>query len=227
MNCDQAFDCLTDPQRRETPELLRHLSGCRRCRALQDALEPALDLFDELVSEPDVSVRNPGGRAAMTSDTLQLAEQTAARLAGSEHRPPGRVWRHSLRYAAALLAGVAVALALQSPVNDASGELPGVRECLGSQWVADPDVERTSQEVEAQCSVCHRRQEPAGIDPAASFWGGNGWLQLTAQRPRPDLGRLLLDGPFALVAAAGELPGPAAFELVYFTPRETPTDATT
>lgn len=47
MNCDQAFDCLTNPHQRESDALQRHLNACPRCRDLADALEPALTLFDD------------------------------------------------------------------------------------------------------------------------------------------------------------------------------------
>ncbi|MBI1310419.1 hypothetical protein GC176_03860 [bacterium] len=50
MNCDLAFDCLTDATRRDAPELAAHLATCPRCRDMADALEPALDLFGETMS---------------------------------------------------------------------------------------------------------------------------------------------------------------------------------
>lgn len=47
MNCDHAFDCLTDATRRESAELVAHLAQCPRCRDMAEALEPALDLLSE------------------------------------------------------------------------------------------------------------------------------------------------------------------------------------
>jgi hypothetical protein len=47
MNCDQAFDYLTNPQLRDAEELQAHFSTCPRCRNLADVLEPALGLFDD------------------------------------------------------------------------------------------------------------------------------------------------------------------------------------
>ena len=74
MNCDQAFDCLTDSRRRHSAELERHLANCPRCRQMHDTLEPALDLFDCVVEEPDVSalVREP--RATGQPESLRVAE---------------------------------------------------------------------------------------------------------------------------------------------------------
>ena len=48
MNCDQAFDALTNAQLRDTTELDSHLAACPRCRDLADVLEPALGLFGEV-----------------------------------------------------------------------------------------------------------------------------------------------------------------------------------
>ncbi len=43
MNCDQAFDHLTDPSATDDADLQRHLEVCPRCCAMQQTLSPALD----------------------------------------------------------------------------------------------------------------------------------------------------------------------------------------
>lgn len=110
MNCDQAFEYLTDSARRDSSALARHLAGCARCRQLRETLEPALDMFEDLVPEPGIGAIEPTSPAA-TEDAVRIAEQSAARLAG------GRFWSDSgfhgaLRYAAVFLMGAIVALAL-------------------------------------------------------------------------------------------------------------------
>ena len=106
MNCDQAFDCLTDPTRRHSAQLEEHLSRCERCRQMHDTLEPALDMFDELVPEPDLS---GGGVAIQTlaPESVRVAEQAAARLSSSAGRRRGQRRGLILRYAAAAMAGLA------------------------------------------------------------------------------------------------------------------------
>src|SRR5688572_14840650 len=81
MNCDQAFDNLTDPARRSSPELSRHLASCARCRQMHETLAPALALFDHgLAEEPDlIAVRS--GYSAPAGESVLLAEQAATRLA--------------------------------------------------------------------------------------------------------------------------------------------------
>jgi hypothetical protein len=56
MNCDEAFDCLTDPLHSSRAELEWHLSQCPRCRQMEETLRPALSLFVELPED------DPGAR---------------------------------------------------------------------------------------------------------------------------------------------------------------------
>lgn len=194
MNCDQAFDCLTDPRRRETPELGRHLEQCPRCRTMRDTLEPALDLFDDLAVEPDMSAYTSGGLHAASPETLQLAEQTAARLSATGRQRPSAPgsWRPGLRYAAALLFGAGLALALQSPVNE-DVEHPGAAGCLWLNRSAGDDLNPTSRTVTAQCMSCHFELPDRGFGPAASSMNPAGFFRLTASRPRLHLAPLIAE----------------------------------
>lgn len=70
MNCDQAFDCLTDPVQRSGDDLRRHLRSCPRCRDLADALEPALELFG--ASDP---ARTSGESGLKEIDWFELAQR--------------------------------------------------------------------------------------------------------------------------------------------------------
>lgn len=191
MNCDQAFDCLTDPQRRETPELGRHLERCPRCRTMRDTLEPALDLFDDLAIEPDLSAAASGGLSA-APETLQLAEQTAARLSarGQRRQSARGSWRLGLRYAAALLFGAGLALAVRSPATD-DVEHSGAAECLWLNRSAADELNPTSRAVTAQCMSCHFELPERGFGPAASSVNPVGLFRLAASRPRLQLAPLI------------------------------------
>src|SRR5688572_19443477 len=66
MTCDEVFDLLTgQPHNGEAQRdaLFRHLSGCRSCRRLADALEPAVELFRECAAgearSSSASIRGP------------------------------------------------------------------------------------------------------------------------------------------------------------------------
>ena len=114
MNCDQAFDYLTDSARRHSPQLEEHLARCVRCRQMQDTLEPALDLFDELVPEPDLSNRTT--TQTLAPESVRVAEQAASRLLAAGAQPPARRRTPVLRYAAAAMIGAAL-MGLMGSIN--------------------------------------------------------------------------------------------------------------
>ena len=45
MNCDTAFDLLTDPNGSRSSALAEHFETCARCRHMQQTLAPALDFL--------------------------------------------------------------------------------------------------------------------------------------------------------------------------------------
>lgn len=127
MNCDHVFDMLTrgpfpsgDPQD-ESVEL--HLQACHECRQLAEALQPAVDLFREVIG-PEEGSGLPGYRGALLrGNAVCLNGSPAGSLIGrviARNEPPRpsrspsvrgwRVSRTSCSWAAAvaLLCGVAV-----------------------------------------------------------------------------------------------------------------------
>lgn len=82
MNCELAFDCLTDPARRDSADLAEHLAHCPRCRDMAEALEPAIDLLSE-VSAPEsasadaVSFAGAGGSAEPEVNSLEPRRQVS------------------------------------------------------------------------------------------------------------------------------------------------------
>jgi hypothetical protein len=119
MNCDDAFDALTDPVSANAAELTEHLAKCPRCRVLKQVLEPALSLLcGDLPAEPATSAALPHeGRekdavaprkAFLSVEAIGVAEAAAARLASlsapSGSRPTIRLPRN--RFSARVLQGV-------------------------------------------------------------------------------------------------------------------------
>jgi hypothetical protein len=104
MNCDEAFDALTNPAERESSSLKWHLEFCPRCREMQEVLAPALamfavesdsaepfadegsprlpDLFSDAESNPSQAGRPRLRLPApfLTPDAVRLAEETARSL---------------------------------------------------------------------------------------------------------------------------------------------------
>lgn len=166
MNCDQAFDCMTDSGRRQSPLLEEHLARCGRCRQMQDTLEPALDLFDELVPEPDLSSRT--ATRTVTQDSVRVAEQAASRLLSAGAQPPVRGRTPVLRYAAAAMIGAAL-MGLMGTINQgpapafegaAEAMLPGVDEskCPWELKSYDRGVYPTKAALAVACMKCHHHQ---------------------------------------------------------------------
>ena len=118
MNCDEAFDALTDPEQASNRALAWHLEFCPRCREMQNVLAPALGLLAEgtLAAERDstqkfrcptpnrvsdfleagsaAAARPPRGKAKapfLTPEAVQVAEQIAQRLR-SPRRRLGSFW---------------------------------------------------------------------------------------------------------------------------------------
>src|SRR5262249_52019000 len=96
MNCDDAFDALTDPAGADAAQLADHLAVCPRCRELKQVLEPALSMLcGDLPAESGIpetltklSQENDQAGASqkcfLSVEAVGLAEAAAARLA-SQH----------------------------------------------------------------------------------------------------------------------------------------------
>lgn len=176
MNCDQAFDCLTDSGRRHSPQLEEHLARCPRCRQMLDTLEPALDLFDDLVPEPDLSFRTT--TRTVTQESVRVAEQAASRLLSAGTQPPAGRRTPVLRYAAAAMIGAAL-MGLMGTINKgpapafnsaAEAKVPGVEEskCPWELKTFDRDLYPTESALAVACMKCHHdRSTPidAGAQP--------------------------------------------------------------
>jgi hypothetical protein len=103
MNCDEAFDALTDPTESNHSALKWHLEFCPRCREMQEVLAPALAMFSgdpqgaldsafpsprHLESPSERESRLPptenGNRSRskpfLTTEAVRVAEQTARAL---------------------------------------------------------------------------------------------------------------------------------------------------
>ena len=193
MNCDQAFDCLTDSHRRHSAELERHLAGCPRCQQMHDTLEPALDLFDGVVEEPDLSGLVRDSRPLVSTESRQLAEQTAARLAtaGGVRRRHGN-WIGFVRYAAVFVCGAVVVLVLGTAQQRFGGDPPSAPlKC--EFWGESAETRRglSAEAAIARCGECHHDQALAPQRPSPRGDGRGDKLRVLKF---PEIGRLNTGG---------------------------------
>jgi hypothetical protein len=148
MNCDQAFDCLTDPQRRAAPELARHLDACPRCRQMAETLSPAIEMLSGPV--PPWMMAEPTTRtAAPTALSTVVAQKTARQLG---RRRISRHWTWSA-YALSAACGAAVALMAIAVVPKTTSTATAQPVCT---WKDPSSVKsQDAQAVALSCIVCH------------------------------------------------------------------------
>lgn len=161
MNCDLAFDYLTDAELVNSPELQAHLASCPRCRQMRQTLEPALDLLTtpEPFGNSHSECRATATQPYLSLEAVQAAE-TAARQLGRGR--PAHFRRRALsvaKSAALLVIGGAMSAALviprtHSPAASTAGSTTNGGECL---WTADHGVpsNRDARSVILSCVACH------------------------------------------------------------------------
>ena len=167
MNCDQAFDFLTDSSQRDSEALARHLAGCPRCRQLKETLEPALGLFDDLVPEPAIGSFERTVSAA-GQDAVRIAEQSAARLSGRGPWSASRL--HSAgRYAAVFLVGAALAFGVTATQDDLGDASPPVHSICPwqnkTEKAGSGDVQASA--IIQSCVDCHTPPSSPADDTSA------------------------------------------------------------
>ncbi len=156
MNCDQAFDAMTDPRGRQTAAMLSHLESCSRCRQMRETLAPALGVL----KTERVMLQRPDETAAVGTASpaaVHMAQRLAARLAPDPTpaaRPArqsvSRAWGFLLAACGGALVAIGTLLVLQPPT--ATPQLAD--ECLWQRREkSSPSL--PAQTVVRSCVSCH------------------------------------------------------------------------
>jgi hypothetical protein len=182
MNCDEAFDALTDPTESNHSALKWHLEFCRRCREMQEVLAPALAMFSgetcgsgdshstslrrmESATEAGSRIRDvetsdrPRSKPFLTPDAVRVAEETARTL------HPLRK-RGAIRWIMASMVCLMTVLGVFFAMNSAD---PGTSRGSNSTMLADhclwterdaaqtqtPAEKASSRWVVLSCVACH------------------------------------------------------------------------
>lgn len=153
MNCDLAFDLMTDASRDDSPALHTHLDGCPRCRQMYETLSPALGLFaaaEEPAGQPDFD-------DAATS--VELAQRVAVRLDQSAARSL-RATHLRLAWACLIAGGLGFLFAaLWSPLQSATPDaVPAAGRCT---WVhREQAADQPASAIAVSCVTCHLSSVP-------------------------------------------------------------------
>lgn len=160
MNCDDAFERLTDPARQTDARLEAHLAECPRCRHMRETLAPALSwLRDEAASPWEAYGSSTPGPCLLTEQALQIAEQAARTL------PRSRSWARIARSVALLtmvaLGGMGLgAMAVEQRPADHAPTLSSTARLLNACLWSTPDLrtqlaDRSTRGVVVSCVMCH------------------------------------------------------------------------
>lgn len=199
MNCDTAFDLMTDPHGSRSGALAEHFAACPRCRRMQETLAPALEfLADDSVLEGtgrrghELSVSSSGREPFVTAEAVQVARQAAAGLALRAEMPRVRLARlagRSARYAAAFAAGLllAVVLFIQRDSSAVHGGTCTRREASKDDPLRTPEQVRVLAQ---SCAVCHQtapaRSDDQSLNNPTRRTGSWDWLlPILENQPQP------------------------------------------
>ncbi len=217
MNCDTAFDLMTEAHGSRSGALAQHFDSCPRCRRMQEALSPALDFLVE-----GSEFESTGDRAHsdvscsrepfVTTEAIQVARQASVNLAARGEMPRVQLARlagRSAKYVAAFAAGLLLAMIVFTQ-RDRSLP-PAEASCTRREaWKDDPS--RTTDQIQAivhSCAVCHQSTSPGRNDQSTTNPARNrSWdwliplLEQRHQQPADDV----LDLPAGPIIAASEKP---------------------
>lgn len=177
MNCDEAFEAMTDPACATAAELEWHLDLCPRCRQMREVLAPALDrlisiaddangpALDETYAPSSDYQPHPETSPYLSPEAVRIAEHAAARCAPPTEspEPAPKTARRSrggafVRYAAVALLGATVSLtAMGAFLGRKASETPvaGDRCAWIHQSEAETSKPDASRTLVLSCVACH------------------------------------------------------------------------
>lgn len=165
MNCDRAFELLTDPLNAGGPDLARHLADCPRCRQMQETLSPALHWLHESALAPVPWLRDAGSSGPLlTREAVQVAAELARTLPAPRTDRWGTVRKTlgiALVAAFGMLLGALAVEQRRGPTHPADAALasfnPGTMTvCLWTSSDSTRGLPLTSaRSVVDSCMACH------------------------------------------------------------------------
>jgi len=172
MNCDTAFELITDSTGSRSEALAQHLDHCPRCRQMQETLAPALGFlapagWNAAAPEPDDEREAAATRQPfVTLEALAVARDVARALAARTEPRHGRlksVTSRILPYAAICAGGILLGLVLvEQWERPSSSGAPPEKACTRHEAARD-DTSRSGAEIRrlaVSCAACHDASKP-------------------------------------------------------------------
>lgn len=167
MNCDHAFDLMTDPVLDDCAELHAHLDGCPRCRQMYETLSPALGLFVSSGS----ALEDASADEIASAGGVEIAERVAVRLAQEPPlRAPSPRPRRPLQAWACMLAGGLVlvsAIGLTVPRASTPAAPTAADQCTWLHREA-VDADQRAAAVVLSCVACHTAQQQQQVQESTT-----------------------------------------------------------
>jgi hypothetical protein len=158
MNCDQAFELMTDPVGSGSPALQRHLERCPRCREMQQTLSPALDWMMASEPAPMAGASSHGESPFLTAQAVLVAEQAARSLPKCRRQNWGVAMRRGAAMAVVAALGVLFGALLLEPKSPERPATPvgTLTACLWDQrQLLDQLPDASPRGVVVSCVTCH------------------------------------------------------------------------
>lgn len=180
MNCDTAFDLMTDANGSRSGALARHFETCTRCRQMQETLAPALEFLAQDESSQNYSIvsgdnspsDSAGRQPFVTVESVSIAQQAASRLAAQAELPQIRRRRlvgQAVRYAAVFAAGLLLALAF---IPERDRETINRGQCTRQEGGSEASGRSAAaiQALAQSCAVCHPSAPAPAKDKTTSLF---------------------------------------------------------
>jgi hypothetical protein len=159
MNCDQAFELMTDPVGTTSLALNRHLERCPRCRQMQQTLSPALDWMLATSHAPvEAAGASHGASPFLSAQAVLVAEEAARSLPKRRHGAGSDALRRAVVIAAVAVLGVLFGAMSQEPAAPQTPALPAgaLAACLWDQPQLRAQLaDGSARGVVVSCVVCH------------------------------------------------------------------------
>ena len=162
MNCDQAFDAMTEPTDAVNSDLQSHLRSCRRCREMAEVLSPVMVALRETAETLDSSASE---RSLASQESIRVATDVATQLSiRPERRHPRTKHRTWLHVGVAFFSGSVLALgvAFWQPAEEAVMPFSPAMSAQDCTWQRHDESQQhaSPKTLTLTCVACHLPSQP-------------------------------------------------------------------